>query len=179
MLARTRHKVAWLFGGLFVILIAVAFGKTAAYHRERECHLELENAKLSEWLFLGIVKTEILNTVPGVSYTITSSGGAKEDGGRFELTSVHDVMFDELVSASRLEKVVDSLSANREIANWLSLAVEKQGTRFCRFHVEREADQSCIRMLMHVSNHVNGLSHSDLNRLFSGESEHPSPEPPK
>jgi hypothetical protein len=179
MMARTRHKAVWFFVALFAIVIMVVFGQTSAHYRDRECQLEMDNAKLAEWLFLGIMKTEILKTLPGATYTVSSSGGASEHGGRFELTSIHDVVFDERAPAARLEEMVVALSANREIANWLSLAEEKKGTRFCRFHLEQGADKPCLRMLMHVSNHVNGLSQSDLDRLFSGDLVHPSPSPPQ
>ena len=164
-----NYRSIWLFGGIAAVLAVIAFWQTLSYHRQRECQLELENARLAERLFLRILRNEIDRDFPNQRFEVNASGGANQADGRYELTTLNDVFFEQPVPLHQLQNMVSSLSGNGEIADWVSLAEPKRISRFCQFHVIGRSDRPYVRMLMHESNQPGGITNQDLRRLFSGD----------
>ncbi|MES2437567.1 MAG: hypothetical protein V4584_00780 [Verrucomicrobiota bacterium] len=166
---KMKHKKFWFFCGLAAMLVGIAFYKMQAYYVAREFQLELANTRLHERLFIEMMRVEIDKTLPNKAHSINASGGVTESYGNFDFTTMNDVFFEETIPAASLESLANNLSGNLEISNWLSLASQNQRSRFCQFQVVEQSGKSYIRMLMHESNHPDGVADDDLRNLFSGD----------
>lgn len=167
-MSSVKYKVFWLFGLIALGIVIFALLQTKAYYLSREMQLELANTRIHERLFMQILRNRIQESFPDVRHTTETTGGATGSNGRFEFTTMNDVFFEQSIPPEKLAPLVEDLSTNVEIANWLSLAQENGVSRYCQFVVKAGSEKPCIRMLMHERNYRDGINEAELVKVFSG-----------
>ncbi|RYD31108.1 MAG: hypothetical protein EOP87_15355 [Verrucomicrobiaceae bacterium] len=168
---KIKHKKLWFFSGIAALVVSAAFQQTFAHHQARETELVLANVRLHERLFVEILRSEIGRALPGLTYTVTPSGGAMESAKGFAFTAISDITFRDAVPTDQLRDIAMTISSHNEITNWQSLAAQQQTSRFCQFHVVSKTEKPYLRMVMHESNQPNGLAEADLLKVFNVEDE--------
>lgn len=163
-----KNGKLWITAAILLFSIVAAVLVTRSFYQSREGTLKIANARIYERLFLEILRGEIRQAFPEAGHTVSALANVTSDIDAIEFTTTNDVYFTIPIPAEKLKPILMNLTTNLQVADWVSLAEQKNIARSCQFILIENSGDPFIRMLMHESSHTGGLGDEEMARMFGG-----------